>query len=47
MVFEMDGQVLYLGDDYFAPSWWDNWVNGNLKSKSKAMSRMRKQFKED
>jgi hypothetical protein len=30
MVFEMGGRVFYLGDDYFAPSWWDYWVKGNL-----------------
>ena len=32
MVFEMGGRLFsILGDDYFAPGWWDNWVKGNLK----------------
>ena len=47
MVFETGGRVFYLGDDYFAPSWWDNWVKGNLKNESKVKSRMQKQFKEE
>ena len=32
MIFETGGRMFYMGDDYFAPTWWDNWVKGNLKN---------------
>jgi hypothetical protein len=32
MIFEIGGRAYYLEEKYFAPDWWDNWVNPRQKT---------------
>jgi hypothetical protein len=46
MIFEISGRPFYLGDDYFAPTWWDNWINGNLKNSKELYWKLKERKKD-